>query len=87
MINHAISGSRSPSLRTYISKSCLGDRAFIYCGAKLWNAHPTEIRECPFGINVSEWAVLLVLENVLKTIHAHFRGRRYIFKISYVFIH
>ena len=49
---NAISGSRSPSLRTYISKSCLGDRAFICCAAKLWNALPTEIRECPFGINV-----------------------------------
>jgi len=47
-----ISGSRSPSLRTYLAKSSLGDRAFICCAAKLWNDLPSDIRECVYGVNV-----------------------------------
>lgn len=41
--NH-LSGSRSPSLKTYISRTSLGDRAFVSCSAKLWNNVPDEIK-------------------------------------------
>ena len=41
-----ISGSRVPTLRTYIPKSKLGCRAFIFIAAKLWNNLPTDIRSC-----------------------------------------
>ena len=45
LINYnPLSGSRSPSLQTYISKSSFGDRAFICCAAKLWNSLPEELR-------------------------------------------
>ena len=43
--NH-ISGSRVPTLRTYMPRSKLGCRAFIYSAAKLWNNSPTDIRMC-----------------------------------------
>ena len=39
-----LSGSRSPSLQTYVSKTSFGDRAFMCCAAKLWNALPEDIR-------------------------------------------
>ena len=39
-----LSGSRLPSLQTYVSKSSYGDRAFIACSAKLWNNLPEAIR-------------------------------------------
>ena len=39
-----MSGSRSPSLKTYISKTSYGDRAFMCCAAKLWNGLPEDIK-------------------------------------------
>ena len=39
-----LSGSRLPSLQTYVSKTSYGDRAFISCAAKLWNGLPESIR-------------------------------------------
>ena len=39
-----LSGSRIPSLQTYVSKTSYGDRAFIACSAKLWNSLPEAIR-------------------------------------------
>ena len=44
--NH-LSGSRSPSLKTHISRTSLGDRAFISCAAKLWNNVPDDIKSSP----------------------------------------
>ena len=52
ILYNPLSGSRTPSLQTYISKTSYGDRAFICCAAKLWNQLPTDLRDCPFGINV-----------------------------------
>ncbi|KAL5260304.1 hypothetical protein ACHWQZ_G010434 [Mnemiopsis leidyi] len=42
-----LSGSRSPSLQTHVSKTSYGDRAFISCAAKLWNRLPEAIRTSP----------------------------------------
>ena len=39
-----LSGSRNPSLQTYMSKSCMGDRAFISCAATLWNKLPPDVK-------------------------------------------
>ena len=44
--NH-MSGSRSPSLKTQINRTSLGDRAFVSSAAKLWNNLPENIKNSP----------------------------------------
>ena len=39
-----LSGSRYPSLYTYVSKTSYGDRSFMCCAAKLWNNLPDEVK-------------------------------------------
>ena len=39
-----LSGSRCPSLYTYVSKTSYGDRSFMCCAAKLWNNLPDEVK-------------------------------------------
>ena len=47
-----LSGSRTPSLQTYLSKTACGDRAFICCAAKLWNRLPEDIRSSCMTVDV-----------------------------------
>ena len=41
-----ISGSRTPSLKPYISKTMYGGRAFVSAAPTLWNNLPIEIKQC-----------------------------------------
>ena len=41
-----ISGSSTPSLKPYISKTMYGGRAFVSAAPTLWNNLPIEIKQC-----------------------------------------